>query len=208
MIKFLSLIFGKSIYNFLSILIKLILKTKGIKVGKNFYIEGIPKLKLNGEKNLIEFGNNIQILGDIDIRTRENGSIFFEDNVKIENNCRFVAAREGKILIGKNTCITTGSILNGGADLIIGENCIFGPRNIMNANEHKINKDDNINNQGFIHAPILIGNDCWTGANVVIAKGVEISDKSVIGANSFVNKNTEKCSINAGSPAKIIGYRK
>ncbi len=206
--KFISFLFSKHIYKVTSFIIKFILILKGVKIGKNFYIEGIPKLKLKSKSNNIEFGNNIQILGDIDLRTRENGSIYFADNVKIENDCRFVAAKNGKISIGKNTCITTGAILNGGADLIIGENCLFGPRNIMNANEHKTKKDENINDQGFNYAPILIGDDCWTGANVVIAKGVSISDKSVIGANSFVNKDTEKFSINVGSPAKLIGYRK
>ena len=61
---------------------------------------------------------------------------------------------------------------------------------------------------GFDYGKIIIGDDCWTGANVVIAKGVEISYKSIIGANSFVNKDTEKFSINAGSPSKLIRYRK
>tara|TARA_B100000780_G_C21087953_1_gene438346 strand:+ start:389 stop:1012 length:624 start_codon:yes stop_codon:yes gene_type:complete len=205
--NFLCFISGKKIYYIFSYFVKLILILKGFKVGSNFYIEAIPKLKLNSKINRIKIGNNIQILGEIDIRTRENGSISFDDNVKIESNCRFVAAREGKILIGKNTCITTGAIFNGGADLIIGENCIFGPRITFNANEHNFKKDMNINEQGFTHKSILVGNDCWVGANVVVAKGVSISNKSIIGANSFVNKDTEENSINAGSPAKKIGYR-
>jgi len=98
--------------------------------------------------------------------------------------------------------LTTIAIFNGGGDLIIGENCIFGPRNIMNSNEHNFRKNLNVNEQGFVYKSILIGNDCWTGANVVVAKGVSISDKSIIGTNSFVNKDIEKYSINAGSPAK------
>ena len=125
----------------------------------------------------------------------------------IEDNCRFVSARTGKIKIGNNTIVTTGAILNGGADLIIGKNCVFGPRNTLNANEHNFKIDQNVNEQGYTHQSIMIGNDCWFGANVVVAKGVTISDKSIIGANSFVNKSTEKNSINAGSPAKQIGVR-
>ena len=77
MIKLLDLIFGKRIYILFSFVIKNYLQIKGIKVGKKFYIEGFPKLKLKGRKNSVEFGNNIQILGNIDIRTRENGTIFF-----------------------------------------------------------------------------------------------------------------------------------
>tara|TARA_Y100000816_G_scaffold292001_1_gene285342 strand:- start:2845 stop:3468 length:624 start_codon:yes stop_codon:yes gene_type:complete len=205
--KFISFIFGKHVFKISSLLIKFILLFKGIKVGANFYIEGVPKLKLNAKINRITIGNNVQIFGDIDIRTRENGSISIHDNVKIDCDCRFVAAREGKIVIGKSTNIATGAIFNGGGDIIIGENCIFGPRNILNANEHIFKKEININQQGFIHKSIKMGNDCWTGAYVVVSKGVIISDKSVIGANSFVNKDTEKFSINAGIPSRKIGER-
>tara|TARA_B100000965_G_scaffold282231_1_gene240108 strand:- start:5141 stop:5764 length:624 start_codon:yes stop_codon:yes gene_type:complete len=200
-------IFGKKILKLFSFFIKLILILKGFKIGKNFYIEAIPKLKLNSTKVDIVFGDNVKILGTIDLRTRETGSIFFDDNVVIEDNCRFVSARTGKIKIGNNTIVTTGAILNGGADLIIGKNCVFGPRNTLNANEHNFKIDQNVNEQGYTHQSIMIGNDCWFGANVVVAKGVTISDKSIIGANSFVNKSTEKNSINAGSPAKQIGVR-
>ena len=200
--KFLSFIFGRKIYYIFSYFIKLILISKGFKIGSNFYIEAIPKLKLNAKINRIKIGDNVQIFGEIDIRTRENGSIFIDDNSKIDHNCRFVAAREGKIYIGKNTNIAAGAMFNGGGDLIVGENCIFGPRNIFNANEHNFKKDLNINEQGFTHKAISMGDDCWTGANVVVAKGVSISDKSIVGANSFVNKDTEENSINAGSPAK------
>lgn len=204
----LTFIFGKKILKVFSFFIKSILILKGFKIGKNFYIEAIPKLKLNATKVDIVFGDNVKVLGMIDLRTREAGSIFFGDNVMIEDDCRFVSARNGKIKIGNNSTVTTGAILNGGADLIIGENCILGPRNTLNANEHNFKKNQNIQDQGYTHQAIQIGSDCWFGANVVIAKGVTISDKSIIGANSFVNKSTEKNSINAGSPAKQIGDRK
>ena len=204
----LTFIFGKKILKLFSFFINLILILKGFKIGKNFYIEAIPKLKLNSTKVDIVFGDNVKILGTIDLRTRETGSIFFGDNVMIEDNCRFVSARTGKIEIGNNSIVTTGAILNGGADLIVGKNCILGPRNTLNANEHNFKINQNIHDQGYTHQAIVIGNDCWFGANVVIAKGVTISDKSIIGANSFVNKSTEKNSINAGSPAKQIGARK
>jgi hypothetical protein len=56
-----------------SFIIKLYLIFLGIKVGKNFYIESFPKLKIDGMAKNIFFGDNIKILGKIDIRNRENG---------------------------------------------------------------------------------------------------------------------------------------
>ena len=71
--KYLSFILGNWIYLIHSLLVKSILRLKGFKIGKNFKIRGVPLLKLNSENIDISFGDNITILGDIDIRTREKG---------------------------------------------------------------------------------------------------------------------------------------
>ena len=47
---------------------------------------------------------------------------------------------------------------------------------------------------------MIIEDDCWTGINSVITKGVRLKG-SIIGANSVVTKDTEENSINVGSPS-------
>ena len=48
MFDFLALITNKKYWLFHSWMIKAVLKTYGISVGKNFYIEGVPRLKVKG----------------------------------------------------------------------------------------------------------------------------------------------------------------
>mgnify|MGYP006145765221 CR=1 FL=1 len=55
--------------------------------------------------------------------------------------------------------------------------------------------------------PIVIGNDVWVGANVVILDGVVIGDGAIIAANSVVNKDVEPYSIVGGVPIRTIKYR-
>ena len=50
--KFFEIIFGEKIHLFLSFFIKLILISKGFKIGKNFYIKGFPDLKLKAKENI------------------------------------------------------------------------------------------------------------------------------------------------------------
>lgn len=207
MFEFLSFITGKRYWKLHSLLMKGILKSFGIKTGKKFYIEGIPKLKIRGKAENISIGNNVSILGNIDLRNRENGKIIFRDNVVIENDCRFVAAREGSIEVGEESVITAFAVINGGGDIIIGKKCIIGPRVTINANDHKYDKNSFIRDQGFIHAPIYIEDDCWLGANVAVNKGVRLTRGSVIGANAVVTRDTEPYSINVGVPAKKINER-
>ena len=55
--------------------------------------------------------------------------------------------------------------------------------------------------------PILIEEDVWIGANVVIVGGIKIGRGSIIGANSFVSKDIPRYSVVAGSPAVEIKKR-
>ena len=55
--------------------------------------------------------------------------------------------------------------------------------------------------------PIVIGNDVWIGARVIILGGVHVGDGSVIGAGSVVTRDVEPYSIVAGNPAKLIRKR-
>ena len=208
MFEFLSLITNKTYWKIHSRIIRLILRRYGVRVGKNFYIEGIPSLKIRGEPKNINIGDNVSILGNIDLRNRENGKIVFKDNVTVERDCRFVSAREGTIEIGRGSIITAYGILNGGSDIIIGEKCIIGPRVAINANDHVFKKGKPVRTQGFIHAAVYIGDDCWLAGNVAINKGVCLAKGSIVAANSVVTKDTEQYSINAGLPAKKIGERR
>jgi galactoside O-acetyltransferase len=54
---------------------------------------------------------------------------------------------------------------------------------------------------------LVIENDVYLGANCTVMPNLTIGEGAVVGANSFVNKDVEPWSINAGSPCKKIGER-
>lgn len=52
--------------------------------------------------------------------------------------------------------------------------------------------------------PVIIGKNVWIGGLTTIVSGVTIGDNSIIGANSFVNKDIPDNCVAAGNPAKVI----
>lgn len=55
--------------------------------------------------------------------------------------------------------------------------------------------------------PIVIGNDVWISANVIILSGVHIGDGAVLAAGAVVTRDVEDYAIVGGVPAKVIRYR-
>ena len=62
-------------------------------------------------------------------------------------------------------------------------------------NDHDIYSENYIDT--YVCKDIIIGNNVWIGANVVILKGVTIGENSVIAAGSVVRHNV---------PANVIFY--
>ena len=51
---------------------------------------------------------------------------------------------------------------------------------------------------------IIIGNDCWIGANVTILPGITIGEGCTIGAGSVVTKSIPAFCVAVGIPCKVI----
>ena len=52
--------------------------------------------------------------------------------------------------------------------------------------------------------PVIVGDDCMIGGNVVVLEGVEIGNGSVVAAGSVVTENVPEGVVVAGAPAKIV----
>lgn len=206
-LRFTALLCGTWVYRAFGSLISVILRLRGIRVGRGLWAEATPKVIIDGKASNIVFGEHVRITGPIFIKNRDNGRIVIGSNVLLEEGSRLVAARDGILQIGDGTAITRDANIVGGGDIIIGRQCLLGPRVTINANDHAMDRALPIREQGFLHAPVHIEDDCWTGANVVIAKGVTLARGTVVGANAVVTKSTEPYSIVAGVPARKIGER-
>ncbi len=109
----------------------------------------------------------------------------------------------GPVLIGNNSFIGMSNVIIG--PVSIGNNVIIAQNVVISGLNHEY-KDVKIPivHQPVITSEIIIEDDCWIGANVVITAGVTIGKHSVIAAGSVVTKEIMPFSVAAGNPAKII----
>jgi acetyltransferase-like isoleucine patch superfamily enzyme len=168
--------------NFLKLIYSFLLKFQISKTGF-FFNPDFPMIIKNGKA--ISIGNNFSSNGSVRLYA-DSGEILIGDNNSFNSNV-FIGASGGKIIIGSNVLI--------------------GPNSVLRASDHQFCKNKLIKDQGHISGIIVIEDDVWLGANVVVLKDVIIRKGSVIGAGSVVTKSTEEYSINVGVPAKQISQR-
>jgi acetyltransferase-like isoleucine patch superfamily enzyme len=110
--------------------------------------------------------------------------------------------------VGKNVYIGQGLMLTmfnskTKCELVIGDRVAIAPRVTL-----ILSSDANWSKLCDIIPPvqgrIVLENDCWIGAGVIVMPGVTIGEMAVVGAGAIVTRNVPAYTIVAGNPAKEI----
>jgi len=111
------------------------------------------------------------------------------------------------ISIGKRTTLGEQSLIYASCDVSIGDDVMIGPRLYIVDSQHGMSLGAKMNQQIGTKKPVVVGNDCWIGANVTILAGVRIADGCVVGAGSVVIQDVPAFTVVAGVPARFIRTR-
>jgi len=121
------------------------------------------------------------------------------------------AGGSGDVVIGDDCAINSGTVIYSGNGVRIGNAVLIAANCTLAATNHAFaDPDRRIRDQGFqpSRGGIVIGDDVWLGANVVVLDGATIGDGAVIAAGSVVRGTVEPYGIYAGVPAIRCGSRR
>ena len=110
----------------------------------------------------VKLGKMVRVHSGSKIKVRKDGTLIIRKNVRMNHNC-IIVCRE-KIEIGEGT--------------------EFGPSVYLYDHDHDYRVG--LKEEKFLSAPVVIGKNCWIGANTVILRGTVIGDNCVIGAGSVI----------------------
>lgn len=109
----------------------------------------------------------------------------------------------GDIVIGDHTRIGIHNTIIG--PVAIGSHVNLAQGITVTALNHNFeDAEKRIDEQGVSTKQVVIGDDVWIGANVVVLPGVTIGMHCVVAAGAVVTKDVPPHSLVAGVPAKII----
>lgn len=161
--------------------------TKRISLGNNVMISDYAMLSIRGSAfGKIEIGNSVLIGRGSEIRTH-SGTIRIDDYVNIGSECRISSTNR----------------------LHIGKHCLFAARCYVGGAQHSFDRTDQpIDRQPIVNkGGVVIENDVWLGAHVIVNDGVTIGQGAVIGAGSVVTRDIPPYAVAVGIPAKVIKRR-
>ena len=133
----------------------------------------------------VKLGRKVRVHSGSKIKVRSGGELTIGDNVKINYNCIIVCKK--KISIGSGT--------------------EFGPNVFLFDHDHdyRFGLSAESDKERFLETPIIIGQNCWIGANTVILRGTEIGDNCVVGAGSVIKGKYESNTIIVQKRSTDIG---
>jgi maltose O-acetyltransferase len=108
------------------------------------------------------------------------------------------------IMIGEDTIIGEGVVLDGRDKLMIGNHVDVASEVMIYNSEH------DVNDESFMatNAPVKIEDYVFIGPRVIILAGVTIGRGAIVGAGAVITKDVPPYAIVGGVPAKIIGERR
>lgn len=142
---------------------------------------GLLKL-LNGDRfhaNIVErFSPNVVF------EVTKGAKVRLGKKVRAHSGCKFKVRKNAELVIEAGVKINYNCIFACHERITIGAGTEFGPSVYLYDHDHDYKAGLKANK--YQCAPIVIGKNCWIGANTVILRGTTIGDNCVIGAGSIV----------------------
>lgn len=108
------------------------------------------------------------------------------------------------IAIGRN-CGFSGTVIGAAGRIVIGDNVLCGANTtITDFDWHPLDPAQRLTGKAVESRPVTVGNNVWLGLNVILLKGVQIGDNTIIAAGSVVTQDIPANVIAGGAPCKVL----
>lgn len=110
---------------------------------------------------------------------------------------------EATLEIGDRVYINHGCSIGASKLIRIGSRCNLGTQvQLMDGDWHRLEPERR--HERPEPRPIVLGENVWLGARVIVLSGVTIGDGSVVGAGSVVVSDIPERCLAVGSPARVV----
>lgn len=106
------------------------------------------------------------------------------------------------ISVGDGSFVNFDCVFLDAAKITLGKNCWIGPRSQLLTVTHSFDPQQR-SQYWSVHRPVVLEDDVWLGAGVLVLPGVTIGRGTIVGAGSIVTRDLPPGVLAFGHPAKI-----
>lgn len=136
--------------------------------------------------NNLYYGKMNRFSPNVVLEIEKNTLVNLGDRNGIHSGCKIKVRKGAQLQIGNRVFLNYGCMLMCRHHIVIGDGCEFGPNVLVYDHDHDMHAAGGIKAKKYKVAPVVIGENCWIGANSIILKGVTIGAGAVIGAGSVI----------------------
>ena len=117
------------------------------------------------------------------------GRLLIGKKLKMRDGSKIRVRKGACCKIGKNTSVNTNNIIVCHEKIEIGDNVQLAPNVLIYDHDHDYKAEGGIGAMKYKTSPVIIGNNCWIGANTIILRGTTLGNNCVVGAGSVLKGN-------------------
>ncbi|MEM0967123.1 MAG: hypothetical protein AAGJ81_13345 [Verrucomicrobiota bacterium] len=175
----------------------------GVVFGKDVVIRHGKRIKI-GSGVIVDDGVLLDAKGD------GNGGIELGENVFIGRGS-ILSCKGGQIRLGARSNVGFHSEIFSSNKVEIGEDVMIAAYvYILGGGTYGISRTDIPMNQQYDFdgkGGVVVGDDVWLAAHVVVFDGVSIGSGAVVGASAVVNRDVPEREVVVGIPARTVSQR-
>lgn len=168
---------------------------KGLRWHASWRFWGLPSITVGGRGSSVKIGRDFVACSH---PSRNSLGVFQKVIIKTVGHHATIVMGDD---VGMSGCtVSAATSITIGSHVLLGSGCL-----ITDSDAHPIDPEERRRGGGGISKPVVIEDDVFIGARVIILKGVTVGKGSVVGAGAVVAKTIPPYSIAVGNPAKVIG---
>ena len=150
-----------------------------------------------------QLGKGVRVWGKIEAHNW--GHMIIADRVRIMSTVARteIVANGGTLQLDEGVYINYGCSISASELVHIGPRCTIGTYVIIMDNDfHRLEPERR--QERPPSSPIILEENVWLGARVIVLPGVTIGEGSVVGAGSVVTRSIPARSVAVGVPARVV----
>jgi acetyltransferase-like isoleucine patch superfamily enzyme len=192
---------------FLALLTRLVYAASNVHFGSGLRCDSIPKIMIDKQARL-DIGDRVELRRNVEIRVHQQSEIRIGSNVRIDRGVRLLATNKAKLELEEGVRLGLYTVFNGGDSIRVGAKSLISGFVYLQTSMHGFkDRQQSVQSQGYDHAPIELGRDCWLGTHVVVLPGVKLGAGVVVGSNAVVTKSVDNYKVIGGVPATVLKER-